>query len=148
MSPANNVFQADALCCIFPSLFLQVWSYVQWLPTFNNNCTSSSQDSFSKSCFTFFRKTRAPELKPPDLWIHHDQMELKGVSDKGRELLDTPVSPSNRGSRELGDLEEHVPLQHSTNSLDKRNFMSSYLSELKCIAYDVQLGIVRQDSRL
>ncbi|CAG7836151.1 unnamed protein product, partial [Allacma fusca] len=75
------------------------------------------------------KKQRKPELKPPDLWIHHDQMELKNLEKTGGTQAETPISPSTRGSREIGDPEEKIPLQHTTNSLDKRNFMSSYLGD-------------------
>ena len=57
-------------------------------------------------------------------------MELKNL-DKESQQLETPVSPQSRGSREIGDPEEKMPLHHhATNSLDKRNFMSSYLGKI------------------
>ena len=79
-------------------------------------------------CGLFFhRKNRKPELKPPDLWIHHDQMELKGL-DKSGHPRSTPITPSVRGSMDFEDPEEKVPLQlqHNTNSLDKSNYLTSY----------------------
>ncbi|XP_021962804.1 neogenin isoform X2 [Folsomia candida] len=73
------------------------------------------------------KKSRKPDqLKPPDLWIHHDHMELKNVEKSGRHT-DSLISPSSRGSREYTDLDEKIPLQCNTNSLDKKNFLSSYL---------------------
>lgn len=74
------------------------------------------------------KKSRKPEpLKPPDLWIHHDHMELKNV-EKGGRHAQSLISPSSRGSsREYTDLDEKHPLQCNTNSLDKQNFLSSYL---------------------
>src|ERR1051325_2963199 len=78
--------------------------------------------------FNFFNRKRKPEqLKPPDLWIHHDQMELKSV-EKGARRTESLISPSSRGSREYTDhLDEKVPL--NTNTIDKKNFLSSYLRD-------------------
>jgi neogenin len=72
-----------------------------------------------------FRK-RKPELSKPDLWIHHDHMELKNVEKGGARRAESLISPSSRGSREYPDLDEKL-LQCNTNSLDKKNFLSSYL---------------------
>jgi hypothetical protein len=54
-------------------------------------------------------------------------MELKNVEKGARHQTDSLISPSSRGSREYTDLDEKVPLQCNTNSLDKKNFLSSYL---------------------
>jgi len=54
-------------------------------------------------------------------------MELKHVEKGSRHQTDSLISPSSRGSREYTDLDEKVPLQCNTNSLDKKNFLSSYL---------------------
>ncbi|XP_023218240.1 neogenin-like isoform X3 [Centruroides sculpturatus] len=48
-------------------------------------------------------KSAGKEIKPPDLWIHHDQMELKSM-DKGNNGETTmTVTPIPRNSQELGD---------------------------------------------
>lgn len=74
------------------------------------------------------RKPRKPDqLKPPDLWIHHDHMELKNVEKLpgSARRAESLLSPSSRDS--YTDLDEKIPLQCDTSSLDKKNFLSSYL---------------------
>ncbi|XP_023215993.1 neogenin-like isoform X2 [Centruroides sculpturatus] len=52
------------------------------------------------------------ELKPPDLWIHHDQMELKSMQ-KGNQVESTlTITPIPRNSQELAD--------EMINMLDKK----------------------------
>lgn len=64
-------------------------------------------------------KPGASSIKPPDLWIHHDQMELKNMEK------------SSQGSLEAGpparDLDSEPPRHQPTNSLDKRTYVSSYV---------------------
>ncbi|XP_074661525.1 neogenin-like [Tubulanus polymorphus] len=52
------------------------------------------------------------DLKPPDLWIHHEQMELKGM-DKREEtsMTDTPIP---RNSQDL----DEIPLEKRRNSFN------------------------------
>lgn len=75
--------------------------------------------------------------KPPDLWIHHDQMELKNI-DKGLHSA-TPVCSDNASSSGALTLprsvvhseyegDTQVPA-HVTNSLDKRAYVAGYMSE-------------------
>lgn len=68
-------------------------------------------------------------IKPPDLWIHHDQMELKqldkhsgndGASSSGAMTL-----PRSVGANEY-DTHEPQP----SNSLDKRTYVPSYMGKL------------------
>ncbi len=89
---------------------------------------SSSPSSPSPNKNNSLKKSRKPDqIKPPDLWIHHDHMELKEKGSGGRRT-ESLVSPSSRGSREYTDLDEKIPLQcGDTNSIDKKNFLSSYL---------------------
>lgn len=55
------------------------------------------------------------DIKPPDLWIHHDRMELKDV-DKSRNLETTmTVTPIPRNSQDL-DVEEKI----HRDTLEKR----------------------------
>lgn len=73
---------------------------------------------------------QSPNIKPPDLWIHHDQMELKSMEKSSQGSLDTS-SGCGQGSTNTYDGPDtrvtvhHVP--HSTNSLEKSNYVSSYV---------------------
>lgn len=64
--------------------------------------------------------------QPPDLWIHHDQMELKKVEK----------NPSNDGASSSGamtlpraghEYEADTPHTHITSSLDKRQYVPGYM---------------------
>lgn len=64
--------------------------------------------------------------QPPDLWIHHDQMELKNVEK----------NPSNDGASSSGamtlprtghEYETEASHTHITNSLDKRQYVPGYI---------------------
>ncbi|XP_050425598.1 neogenin isoform X2 [Adelges cooleyi] len=76
------------------------------------------------------KAAQSPSIKPPDLWIHHDQMELKSIEKSSQGSLDTS-SNCGQGSTNTYDGSDtrvtihHVP--HSTNSLDKSNYVSSYV---------------------
>ncbi|XP_055311866.1 neogenin isoform X2 [Sitodiplosis mosellana] len=65
--------------------------------------------------------------QPPDLWIHHDQMELKNVEK----------NPTNDGASSSGamtlprtghEYETDLSHTHITNSLDKRQYVPGYMS--------------------
>ena len=77
-------------------------------------------------------------IKPPDLWIHHDQMELKnldkshatvtpGCSDGASSSGAMTLPRSVVGQHEF-DTETVLP-PHLTNSLDKRNYIAGYMSK-------------------
>lgn len=87
-------------------------------------------------CFRYTKgntgKPGASSIKPPDLWIHHDQMELKNMEK------------SSQGSLEAGpparDLDSEPPRHQPTNSLDKRTYVSSYVGKvffnlIKCMFF-------------
>ncbi|KAG5888723.1 hypothetical protein JTB14_023799 [Gonioctena quinquepunctata] len=77
-------------------------------------------------------------IKPPDLWIHHDQMELKAM-EKRHSHNDEPLKV------ELMTLQKHCDKREydntsktiNTNSLDKRTYVPNYVGE------DVHRGSVR-----
>ena len=85
-----------------------------------------------------YQKNNAGIIKPPDLWIHHDQMELKNL-DKSQHSSTTPGSmdgASSSGALTLPrsvvsghDFDNEPPISHVTNSLDKRNYVPGYASE-------------------
>ncbi|GAB6031907.1 hypothetical protein CHUAL_010299 [Chamberlinius hualienensis] len=55
------------------------------------------------------------DLKPPDLWIHHDRMELKDIGKSRNSETTMTVSPLPRNSQDL-DLDEKI----HRDSLEKR----------------------------
>ncbi|XP_049295893.1 neogenin isoform X2 [Anopheles funestus] len=81
-----------------------------------------------------YQKNNAGIIKPPDLWIHHDQMELKnmdksnhsttpGSVDGGASSSGTMTLPRSVGGH---DYDSETPITHVTNSLDKRNYVPGY----------------------
>ncbi|XP_039436858.1 neogenin isoform X2 [Culex pipiens pallens] len=82
-----------------------------------------------------YQKNNAGIIKPPDLWIHHDQMELKNL-DKSNHSTTTPGSvdggASSSGAMTLPrsvaghEYESETPIAHVTNSLDKRTYVPGY----------------------
>ncbi|XP_021933563.1 neogenin isoform X2 [Zootermopsis nevadensis] len=80
-------------------------------------------------------KPGKPNIKPPDLWIHHDQMELKALEKTqsgagvggGDGPSGVPIAVSTLPRTSGGqDFESGDPHHHS-NSLDKRTYVSSYI---------------------
>ncbi|KAJ6643801.1 Neogenin [Pseudolycoriella hygida] len=73
-------------------------------------------------------------VKPPDLWIHHDQMELKNVEKN--HTNSTPGysdGASSSGAMTLPRSVNHEfdndnPSSHITNSLDKRSYIPGYMT--------------------
>ena len=69
-------------------------------------------------------------IKPPDLWIHHDQMELKALE---KSSVNGEASTSGVGSNTLprsGNQDysqENGPV--NSNSLDKRTYVPSYMGK-------------------
>lgn len=65
-------------------------------------------------------------IKPPDLWIHHDQMELKNLeknqSNDGASSSGAMTLPRSVGAN---DYDPHDA--HHSNSLDKRSYIPSYM---------------------
>jgi len=88
-----------------------------------------------------YQKNNTGIIKPPDLWIHHEQMELKnldktlihqttpgcsdGASSSGAMTLPRSVNHDFEG--EPGQFPNHV-----SNSLDKRTYVPGYMSEFAC----------------
>ncbi|ALC42383.1 fra, partial [Drosophila busckii] len=84
-----------------------------------------------------YQKNNVGVPKPPDLWIHHDQMELKNI-DKGLGHNATPVCSDNASSSGAltlprsvvhSEYEVETPVPgHVTNSLDKRSYVAGYMT--------------------
>ena len=54
-------------------------------------------------------KAGPKDLKPPDLWIHHEQMEMKNI-DKGNQsdtnMSTSPIRHSNHDIRSVSDFND------------------------------------------
>jgi neogenin len=87
-----------------------------------------------------YQKNPQGVIKPPDLWIHHDQMELKniekttlhpattpGCSDAASSSGHSMTLPRSVGHEFEGD--GQFP-GHVTNSLDKRTYVPGYMSKI------------------
>jgi hypothetical protein len=86
---------------------------------------------FQSSCFRPVKGK--PNIKPPDLWIHHDQMELKALEQKNGQSSSSSQDPLDQDSPPSSD----PPQQSSrtnTSSIDKRTYVPSYLSQGECLA--------------
>lgn len=73
---------------------------------------------------------QSPSIKPPDLWIHHDQMELKSMEKSSQGSLDTSSGCGQGSTNTYDGPDTRVTIHHipqSTNSLDKSNYVSSYV---------------------
>ncbi|XP_055921391.1 neogenin isoform X1 [Eupeodes corollae] len=84
-----------------------------------------------------YQKNNVGVPKPPDLWIHHDQMELKNIDKPMHNHNSTPAcsdGASSSGALTLPrpslheyDIEAPVP-PCVTNSLDKRSYVPGYMT--------------------
>lgn len=73
---------------------------------------------------------QSPSIKPPDLWIHHDQMELKSMEKSSQGSLDTSSGCGQGSTNTYDGPDTRVTIHHvpqSTNSLEKSNYVSSYV---------------------
>ncbi|XP_064471636.1 neogenin-like isoform X2 [Ornithodoros turicata] len=64
----------------------------------------------------------AKDLKPPDLWIHHDQMELKAIDKGSNPEAAMTVTPISRSSQELPD-------DHVIGTLEKKKNTGGYMDQ-------------------
>lgn len=88
-----------------------------------------------------YQQNSAGIIKPPDLWIHHEQMELKNI-DKINIHQTTPGCSDGASSsgvmtlpRSVGhdfETESQFPA-HVSNSLDKRTYVPGYMSEWRLV---------------
>lgn len=70
-------------------------------------------------------------IKPPDLWIHHDQMELKALekSSLNGEASTSGVT-SNTLPRSSNSEYNQDNVHGNSSSLDKRTYVPSYMGKL------------------
>lgn len=75
-------------------------------------------------------------IKPPDLWIHHDQMELKALEKSHSNNDGASSSGAMTLPRSVGndyDAHDNPHSSSHTNSLDKRPYIPNYMG--KCSNY-------------
>lgn len=63
-------------------------------------------------------------IKPPDLWIHHDQMELKEKGHSNNDGASSSGAMTLPRSVGANDYDTHD--SHHSNSLDKRTYVPNY----------------------
>ncbi|CAN7984038.1 unnamed protein product, partial [Ixodes hexagonus] len=63
------------------------------------------------------------DLKPPDLWIHHDQMELKAMDKSSNPEAAMTVTPISRNSQDLSE-------DHIVGTLEKKKNSGGYMDQL------------------
>lgn len=70
-------------------------------------------------------------IKPPDLWIHHDQMELKALekSSLNGEASTSGVT-SNTLPRSSNPDYNQDNIHGNSSSLDKRTYVPSYMGKI------------------
>lgn len=66
-------------------------------------------------------------VKPPDLWIHHDQMELKAMEKRHSNNDGASSSGAMTLPRSVGGNEYDTHENIHTNSLDKRSYVPNYV---------------------
>ncbi|CAH1100785.1 unnamed protein product [Psylliodes chrysocephalus] len=91
--------------------------------------TSTSPDRVKKG----YQKG-SQNIKPPDLWIHHDQMELKALEKRHSHNDGASSSGAMTLPRSVGGTEYDQHDGMNTNSLDKRGYVSNYVGD------DIQKG--------
>ncbi|EEC18848.1 neogenin, putative [Ixodes scapularis] len=67
-------------------------------------------------------KGATKDLKPPDLWIHHDQMELKAMDKSSNPEAAMTVTPISRNSQDLSE-------DHIVGTLEKKKNSGGYMGE-------------------
>lgn len=72
-------------------------------------------------------------IKPPDLWIHHDQMEFKNLEKNQSSNDGASSSGAMTLPRSVGANDYDAHEAHHSNSLDKRSYIPSYMGKEKKI---------------
>ncbi|XP_066989583.1 neogenin isoform X3 [Macrobrachium rosenbergii] len=74
-------------------------------------------------------KSSKPEVKPPDLWIHHDHLELKNLDKNERSNSPNHAAITNHTGPEYEPDDKNMTYT-STSTLDRRTpYQSTYLRE-------------------
>lgn len=68
-------------------------------------------------------------IKPPDLWIHHDQMELKALEKSHSNNDGASSSGAMTLPRNVGNNDYDTHDSHHSNSLDKRSYIPNYMGK-------------------
>ncbi|KAI5727214.1 hypothetical protein M8J76_016252 [Diaphorina citri] len=95
-----------------------------------NSSTERSKKGYVKGNTGGKQQAPATQINPPDLWIHHDQMELKAIEKSSQGSLDLAPTTQLQGEYEPPPKSQHnASTPSSNNSLDKhhRAFATSYI---------------------
>lgn len=87
--------------------------------------------------FRYMKDTnQKTNIKPPDLWIHHDQMELKALekSSINGEASTSGVA-SNTLPRSNNQEYNQENVHGNSSSLDKRTYVPSYMGKFLRIIF-------------
>lgn len=99
--------------------------------------------------FRYMKDTnQKTNIKPPDLWIHHDQMELKALekSSINGEASTSGVA-SNTLPRSNNQEYNQENVHGNSSSLDKRTYVPSYMGKfLKIILFYRTLHHVKHNT--
>ncbi|KAK2703941.1 hypothetical protein QYM36_017719 [Artemia franciscana] len=89
--------------------------------------TGSRDESPDRSKKGYVKGTMRPE-NPPDLWIHHDKMEMRTL-DKQRSGSQSTVDPLPRLSQDLDSIDGGISATglRANDSLDRRGYSSAYM---------------------
>ncbi|XP_043474504.1 neogenin isoform X2 [Leptopilina heterotoma] len=98
-------------------------------------CCRRNPDSSERKKGYLNEPNQKTNIKPPDLWIHHDQMELKALekSSVNGEASTSGVS-SNTLPRSNNQDYNQESMHGNSSSLDKRTYIPSYMgnNDEKC----------------
>ncbi|KAK2725812.1 neogenin-like isoform X1 [Artemia franciscana] len=91
--------------------------------------TGSRDESPDRSKKGYVKGTMRPE-NPPDLWIHHDKMEMRTL-DKQRSGSQSTVDPLPRLSQDLDSIDGGISATglRANDSLDRRGYSSAYMGD-------------------
>ncbi|CAB3375598.1 Hypothetical predicted protein [Cloeon dipterum] len=87
-------------------------------------CCKKQQDDTTERNKAVQKK---PNIKPPDLWIHHDTMELKALEQKNGQSSSSSQDPLDQDSPPSSEPPQLARV--NTSSIDKRTYVPSYLSQ-------------------
>lgn len=105
------------VCVVFVTTLLGVGVFFCCRKQETNTSPDRSKKGYQKG---------TQNIKPPDLWIHHDQMELKNLEkNQGNDGASSSGAMTLPRSVGANDYDSHD--SHHSNSLDKRSYIPSYM---------------------
>ncbi|XP_026472597.1 neogenin-like [Ctenocephalides felis] len=117
------------LYCIIGGSVFAIICLIIFLVIFCRRNSDPNEMEHNKS----YQKNNASNIKPPDLWIHHDQMELKALEKGHSNNSGCNDGASSSGAmtlpRSVGHEYDQSPSSHPhmSNSLDKRTYVPGFM---------------------